>query len=103
MRKEVNQGALRVVVIEELTTHMLGKKEQRALAMVPTLAAGLVYLLDGASWIDAFVGELGLFPNGQHDDRVDALSQLIAFFAEKSGVERARALAAISGRLTGVR
>lgn len=81
LRKEVNQGALRVVVVEELTTHMLGKKEQRALAMVPTLAAGLVFLLEGASWIPAFIGEHGLFPNGQHDDRVDAMAQLIAYYS----------------------
>lgn len=100
LRKEVNQGALRVVVIEELTTHMHGKKEQRALAMVPQLAAGLVYLLDGAGWIPAFVGELSLFPNGQHDDRVDALAQLLTFYAEKSGVDRLRALNGLGGMLS---
>ena len=93
LRREVNQGALRVVVVEELTTHMLGKKEQRAMAMVPTLAAGLVFVLEGASWVPALVGEHGLFPNGQHDDRVDALAQLIAYYGESDGVARARKLA----------
>ena len=81
LRKEVSQGALRIVVIEELTTHMLGTKSQRALAMVPALAAGMVHLLDGAPWIAAFVGEHALFPNGRHDDRVDALAQLLAHYA----------------------
>lgn len=81
LRKEVNQGSMRVVVIEELTTHMIGKKEQRALAMVPALAAGLVYLLDGASWVAEFVAEHAMFPNGHHDDRVDALAQLLAHYA----------------------
>lgn len=99
LRKEVNQGALRTVVIEELTTHMQGKKEQRALAMVPTLAAGLVYLLEGAGWIEAFIGEHGLFPNGQHDDRVDALAQLLAYYAPTGGIERNRILSGLGAAL----
>jgi predicted phage terminase large subunit-like protein len=81
LRKEVNEGALRTIVVEELTTHMIGSKKQRALAMVPALAAGLVNLLDGASWVQAFIGEHALFPNAQHDDRVDALGQLLAHYA----------------------
>lgn len=103
LRKEVNTGALRTVVIEELTTHMLGKKEQRAMAMVPALAAGLVYLLDGASWITAFVAEMGMFPNGQHDDRVDALAQLLAHFAGNSDVERARKMLGMGQMFAGMR
>lgn len=81
LRQEVNQGLSRIVVIEELTTHMHGSKKQRALAMVPTLAAGLVYLLDGSSWIPEFIAEHAMFPNAAHDDRVDALGQLIAYYA----------------------
>jgi predicted phage terminase large subunit-like protein len=95
LRKEVNQGSLRTVVVEALTTHMLGKKEQRVMAMVPALAAGLVYLLDGAPWTAEFVAEHSMFPNGAHDDRCDALAQALAHHAEKSGVERFRMLATL--------
>lgn len=81
LRREVNEGLSRVVVIEELTTHMHGSKKQRALAMVPALAAGLVSLLDGAPWVPALVAEHAMFPNGAHDDRVDALGQLMTYYA----------------------
>ena len=39
------------------------------------LQQGMVSLLDGAAWLDDFVEEHAVFPNGNHDDRVDALSQ----------------------------
>lgn len=81
LKREVNQGSMRIVVIEELTTHMHGSKKQRALAMVPALAAGLVSLLDGAPWVPTFVGEHAMFPNGAQDNRVDALAQLMAYYA----------------------
>lgn len=81
LRKEVNDGSMRVVAIEEITTHMAGSKKQRALAMVPALAAGLVYVLDGASWVPAFIGEHAMFPNAAQDGRVDALAQLLAHYA----------------------
>ncbi len=103
LRKEVNTGALRTVVIEELTTHMLGKKEARIMATVPTLAAGLVYVLDGASWLPAFKGEMNLWgSNALHDDRLDALAQLLAFYAPTSDVDRARKMAGLGNMLRGM-
>ncbi len=77
LRKEVSNGRLGVVVIDEINPQLHGKKTDRVVASLPQLEAGMVHLLDGASWIEAFVGEHGLFPNGQHDDRVDALTQLL--------------------------
>jgi predicted phage terminase large subunit-like protein len=52
-----------------------GDKAQRASAMEPDIDAGLLHLLDGASWVPAFVEEFALFPRGPRNDRVDALSQ----------------------------
>ncbi len=52
-------------------------KEVRLEACLPYLEMGMVYLLDGAPWLDDFVEELSLFPQGLHDDRVDALSQCL--------------------------
>jgi predicted phage terminase large subunit-like protein len=54
-----------------------GGKSARAEACGPCHEGGNLYLLEGAAWLDAFVGELAVFPNGAHDDRVDALTQLL--------------------------
>lgn len=75
-------------------------KEQRALAMESEIAAGLVCLLDGAPWLLGFLTELGQFPKGSRDDRVDALAQLlwkfrtaeaewVRYFRERAEQERA--------------
>ncbi len=66
------------VVIEPINPE--GGKESRAAAMVPAIEAGTVYLLDGAHWLEDFVGEVCVFPNAKRDDRVDALSQLMTYY-----------------------
>lgn len=81
MRRDIGQGALRTVVFDEINPREHGNKTDRVVASLPQLEAGLVHVLDGAPWVDAFIGEHGLFPNGQHDDRVDALSQLLIRYA----------------------
>lgn len=93
LRKEVADGALRLVVIEEINPKNHGKKVDRVVASLPQLEAGMVHLLDGADWVEAFVGEHGLFPNGQHDDRVDALSQLLIRYGANDAIARWKALA----------
>jgi predicted phage terminase large subunit-like protein len=52
-----------------------GGKESRAAVLEPEVEAGNWYLADGAAWVDDFVSEFAAFPNGRHDDQVDALSQ----------------------------
>lgn len=52
----------------------------RAYAMSPAIESGCLYVLEGEMWLEPFIGELTLFPNGAHDDRVDALAQLMAFY-----------------------
>lgn len=54
-----------------------GGKESRANACSPQVESGNVYLLDGAAWGPDFVQEFDSFPNGKHDDRVDALTQML--------------------------
>jgi predicted phage terminase large subunit-like protein len=95
LRKEINEGALRTVVVEEINPREHGKKTDRVVASLPQLEAGMVYLLDGAPWIDAFLGEHGMFPNGQHDDRVDALSQLLIRYAPTDVRRRWKALSRV--------
>jgi predicted phage terminase large subunit-like protein len=57
-------------------------KEQRLDACISVLANRLVYLLDGAPWLEDFVGELAAFPNGRWNDRVDALTQILNHYVE---------------------
>ncbi|MGN6108314.1 MAG: phage terminase large subunit, partial [Kofleriaceae bacterium] len=57
-------------------------KEIRLEAAIPYICNGMVHLLDGAPWLEEFVHEISMFPNGKHDDRVDALSQCLNFRRE---------------------
>lgn len=67
-----------------------GDKVARAWVCVPTWEAGRVYLpcdADGKPepWCEHFLNELFSFPNGAHDDQVDALTQLIHYFVLSGG------------------
>lgn len=53
------------------TEHPSGKKEIRAESLASAAGAGNVLLCPGA-WRDVFRSEAADFPNGQHDDQVDA-------------------------------
>lgn len=83
-------GKPAIVVIESVNPE--GGKESRAAAMVPAIESGLVCLLDGASWLEAFVGEVCVFPHAKRDDRVDALSQLMTRYRDTSNVAKWRQL-----------
>jgi len=54
-------------------------KESRAHSASDMVQAGRVYLPTSASWVADFIDELGKFPYGEHDDIVDAMTQLINF------------------------
>lgn len=73
-----------------------GGKESRAAAIEPLVAAGNVYLPEGAEWVPALVDQFAAFPKGAHDDLVDALSQGLTHLEENSDVRRARALLGIT-------
>lgn len=46
----------------------------------PMIEAGDVFLPENAGWVDAYIRELGQFPEGAHDDMVDATSQALRYF-----------------------
>jgi len=71
-----------------------GDKKVRAAVMLPFVEAGNIFLLEGAAWVSEFLAELCAFPNGVHDDRVDALSQLVQFFRESTAVQKQESLMA---------
>ena len=56
-----------------------GGKVARAQAVSPLIEAGNVYLPHPlhASWVNDFIEECSAFPNGAHDDQVDAMTQAL--------------------------
>ncbi|WP_312024726.1 phage terminase large subunit [Nonomuraea sp. WAC 01424] len=56
-----------------------GSKEARARAVTPFIEAGQVWLPspEVAPWVGGFINEAAAFPNGSHDDQVDAATQAI--------------------------
>jgi len=59
-----------------------GGKVARAAAVSPLIEAGNVYLPHPlfAPWVDDFIEECVAFPNGAHDDQVDAMTQALLRF-----------------------
>jgi predicted phage terminase large subunit-like protein len=57
-----------------------GSKVARAAAAQPEMAAGNVFLPDSriAAWVPHYIQEHSDFPNGSHDDTVDATTQALA-------------------------
>ena len=71
------------VVIEPISPDAKGNKEDRMEAVSGVIEAGLVHLHEGCTWLEEFVEELALFPNGANDDRADALSQVLSHMMAK--------------------
>jgi predicted phage terminase large subunit-like protein len=65
-----------------------GGKEARAHAVSPQIEAGNVYLPHEniAPWVDAFIEECAVFPNGPHDDR-SAMTQALLRLKTRAFVE----------------
>ena len=55
-----------------------GSKTVRARAVVSYIEAGNAHLPARASWTPIFIEEHAAFPNGSHDDQVDAMSQAVS-------------------------
>jgi len=66
----------RVIAVEPT-----GDKVERAESVAPLFDAGDVYLPHKSicPWIEDFVNELKVFPNGKHDDQVDSATQAIEY------------------------
>ncbi len=69
-----------------------GGKESRAAAVEPIIAAGNVFLPEGAEWVGMVIDQFASFPKGAFDDCVDAMSQGLTHLEENSDVRRARLL-----------
>ena len=85
-------------IIQELKHHIgglievqpEGGKIARAHAVSPLAEAGNVYLPHPAiaPWVEALIEETASFPNGRHDDQVDALTQALNRLRDCGGVGR---------------
>jgi predicted phage terminase large subunit-like protein len=91
--KLVEDKANGTAIIEDLT-HAIGGlravephggKESRASRVQPYAEAGNIYLPDPsvASWVELFVEEFRVFPNGAHDDYVDSTSQALTWMLDR--------------------
>jgi predicted phage terminase large subunit-like protein len=58
-------------------------KVMRMHAQTVKLEGGQVFLPARAEWLDDFKGEVCAFPNGKHDDQVDAMSQYLLWEDER--------------------
>jgi predicted phage terminase large subunit-like protein len=66
-------------------------KETRLLKVLPQIETGAMSIPAAAPWLDVFRSELQAFPNGLHDDQVDALSQFLSYRARLiTGVSKPR-------------
>ncbi len=59
-------------------------KESRMRIQSAKIEAGLVYLPPEAPWLEEFQNEVRRFPNGAHDDQIDALSQLLDYKSKRN-------------------
>lgn len=61
-------------------------KEERAQAVSPMFDAGDIYLPHPsiAPWVEDFVNEMKVFPNGKFDDQVDSATQAIKYLDDTS-------------------
>ena len=64
-----------------------GGKIVRVQAISPSIEAGNVYIPAQADWVNDFIEECAVFPNGANDDQVDSMSQsltrLLQLYGEK--------------------
>lgn len=76
-----NSGVKRVIEIEPN-----GTKLERAESQIPLFKSGNIYFPDPsiAPWVNDFINELKVFPNGKNDDQVDSMTQAIQHLEEST-------------------
>src|SRR5215831_3821195 len=55
-------------------------KIMRLHAQTALIENGFVHIPETASWLDAYLHEMTVFPNGKHDDQVDSTAQFLEWF-----------------------
>nr|WP_306672100.1 phage terminase large subunit [Geothrix sp. SG10] len=62
-----------------------GDKVVRLLAVSALIESGRVWLPESAPWLMDFEAEVMAFPNGRHDDQVDAMTQALTYLSTGGG------------------
>lgn len=73
------------IPVKKIPVGKYDDKISRAYAVTPTIEAGRVYLPESAPWLADFLDEMAVFPNGEHDDTVDSVTQALNYF-RKNGL-----------------
>lgn len=71
----LNQRGFNCVGIDN--NHVRLGKVTRVEQVEPRLRNGRIVLIDTGNWIDSFIDQCEMFPNGKHDDKVDILTYMI--------------------------
>lgn len=103
-RKLIEDAANGTAILEECAAEVSGMEgvtpkggsEARAWAMQPSQQAGNWHLLDGAPWLEDWVGEFDAFPNGVFADQVDMASQAWTHSAPTGDADRLAAMLGMS-------
>jgi predicted phage terminase large subunit-like protein len=61
---------------------VVGDKRARMRAVTPYIEAGDVHIPEWSTWLPSYLDEMAAFPNGSHDDQVDATSAALARLAQ---------------------
>ena len=69
-------------IIVNFPVRMDSDKQTRAQAVTPLIEAGKIFLPESAPWVADFVEEMACFPNGVHDDVVDATTQALNYLRD---------------------
>jgi predicted phage terminase large subunit-like protein len=96
---EQEPGASGVMLVEDwkarllsgftvVSTRATGPKTARAASLASAMHAGNV-AVTAAPWLSAFLDELDAFPNGPHDDQVDAAAGAYHAIARLQGIREA--------------
>lgn len=97
----IEEAANGFAIIEEMQTQIprvqgvkpIGGKNSRAASVTGFFEAGNVRLPKNASWVRAFIHEFTTFPNGDHDDAVDAAAHGLKRLMISSNLARLEKLA----------
>jgi predicted phage terminase large subunit-like protein len=65
-------------------------KESRAFSVVGIVEGGNVLLPMAAPWLDDFIHETAIFPNGSHDDQIDSLSMGLSYLRGERALQRTK-------------
>jgi predicted phage terminase large subunit-like protein len=70
--------------------HPRGSKVHRFETVIPLINNGQVWIPSSAPWLDTLIKELQAFPQGEHDDQVDSISQMLFYWKRAVQLTRNR-------------